>query len=195
MESAWSKSGSHSRLTETETGDAVQRHGRTVVLGLGNTILRDDAVGILASRALAARLRGEPVHFSELSRAGFNILDELAGFDWAILIDAMVTGRCAPGTITDWAVPEHCHSPRMISFHDMGFFTALECGRMLGLHMPKRITLFTVEALDTDTVSEEMTPPVAASLEPLIEAVHETLMRGGALRGSHALATLAGAAI
>jgi len=92
-------------------------------------------------------------------------------------------------------VPERCHSPRMISFHDMGFFTALEFGRMIGLHMPERITLFTVEALDIETVTEAMTPPVAAALEPLVEAVHDTLLRGGALRGSQSLATLAGAAI
>ncbi len=179
-------------VSGAEQAEFSQAEERVVVLGLGNTILSDDGLGIRAAQALERRLVGEQVTVRDLSWGGFAILDELAGFDWAILIDAIVTGQSEPGTITQWAVPETCRSPRIVSYHDMGFFTALELGRMLGLDMPQRISLFTVEALDIETVSERLTPCVAQSLDPLVEEILQTLDRGGALRATAAASALAG---
>jgi hydrogenase maturation protease len=181
-------------LDDAEMSDA-QPGERVVVLGLGNTILSDDGIGILAARELARRLVGEPVVVRELPWAGFSILDVLVDFDWAILMDAIVTGQSPPGTLTHWAVPRQCPGRRFISPHDMNLFTALDLGRHLGLAMPSRISLFTVEALDAETVAEELTPPVAAALPTLVKTVLATLARAGSLRPSRPTAALAGADI
>jgi Ni,Fe-hydrogenase maturation factor len=77
----------------------------------------------------------------------------------------------------------------------MNLFTALDLGRHLGLAMPSRISLFTVEALDAETVAEELTPPVAAALPTLVKTVLATLARAGSLRPSRPTAALAGADI
>ncbi|MBN1477132.1 hydrogenase maturation protease [Candidatus Sumerlaeota bacterium] len=168
---------------------------RVAILGLGNTILSDDGLGILAAQALSRRLADEPVTVLDLCWGGFSLLDALEGFDWVIVLDVICTGQCPPGTIQQWIAPEFCPSQRIVSQHDMGFFTALEFGRRLGLRMPRRVSLFTVEALDIETVSETLTPAVEAALEPLVESVMDTLRRSGALRASRQLATLAGAGI
>jgi hypothetical protein len=63
------------------------------------------------------------------------------------------------------------------------------------MEMPRRVTLFTVEAQDIETVAERLTPPVAEALEPLVEAVIDTLERSGALSASPRVAALAGAGI
>jgi hydrogenase maturation protease len=183
------------RRRQEPEGSPPGDHERVVVLGLGNTLQGDDGIGILAARALRDRLEDHLVEVDELCAGGFAILHALEGFDWAVLIDAIHTGRGAPGTITQWAVPQRCPSKRLVSQHDMGLFTALEFGRLLGLEMPRRLSLFTVEAEDVLTVTEEMTPRVEAALGPLVDLVIETLDRGGALGASRGTASLAGAHI
>jgi hydrogenase maturation protease len=168
---------------------------RVAVLGLGNTILSDDGLGVLAAQALRRRLTDEAVTVLELSWGGFALLDALEGFDWVIVLDVIRTCQCPPGTLQQWTAPQGCPSQRIVSQHDMGFFTALEFGRRLGIKMPRRVSLFTVEALDIETVSESLTPAVEAALEPLVESVMDTLRRSGALRASRQLAALAGAGI
>ncbi|NUP89636.1 MAG: hydrogenase maturation protease [Candidatus Sumerlaeia bacterium] len=161
---------------------------RVTVLGLGNTILTDDAIGVLAAREVGRLIDSETVSVTELCWGGFAILDELDGTEWAILLDAIQTGESPPGTITEWAVPTHCPSRRLISYHDLGFFTALEMGRMLGMAMPDRVTLLTVEAEDVETVGERLTPAVEGALAGLVGRVIQTLERGGVLRDTGALA-------
>lgn len=180
---------------EENEGPAPCVDERVVVLGLGNTLMSDDGFGLRVAERLRTLLAGEAVAVRGLCWGGFSILDELAGVDWAVLIDVIQTGQAAPGTLTHWAVPRACPSVRLLSYHDMGFFTALEFGRLLGLAMPRRVSLFTVEALDTLTVAERLTPPVARAVEPTVTAVLETLWRGGALRASRAPALVAGAHI
>jgi hypothetical protein len=64
---------------------------RTLVLGLGNDILADDAIGLLAVRALRPSL-DDAVDVEETSVHGVALLDLLTGYDHAVLIDAVRTG-------------------------------------------------------------------------------------------------------
>jgi hydrogenase maturation protease len=71
---------------------------KILILGLGNELLSDDAVGILAARVLKERL-GDKADVVESSLSGMALLDLLVGYERAILIDAVKTGRTPPGTI------------------------------------------------------------------------------------------------
>ena len=73
---------------------------KTLVLGLGNDILADDAVGILAARALKERL-GDVADVQETSWHGVALLELFIGYERAILIDAVMTGKHAPGTLIE----------------------------------------------------------------------------------------------
>ncbi len=64
---------------------------KTVVLGLGNPILTDDGVGLRVARELEGRLDQQEATVMETSLAGLNMLDLLAGYDRAIIIDAIQT--------------------------------------------------------------------------------------------------------
>ena len=71
---------------------------KTIVLGLGNDLLGDDAAGILAARALREQI-GDVADVVESSLTGLALLDLFLGYDRAIIIDAIVTGNKPPGAI------------------------------------------------------------------------------------------------
>jgi len=54
---------------------------RVRVLGLGNEILADDALGILAARELARLFRPPTSRSSRCSQSGLHLLDYVTGID------------------------------------------------------------------------------------------------------------------
>ena len=78
---------------------------KTLVLGLGNDILADDAVGVLAARALRDELAGR-ADVVETAMHGLALLDHFLGYERAILLDAIQTGKQPPGTIIELGVAD-----------------------------------------------------------------------------------------
>ena len=72
---------------------------RTLIIGLGNSLLRDDAVGLRVASQVRAALGGrEDVEVVEEACGGLRLMERMVGFDRAILIDAIRSGR-PPGTV------------------------------------------------------------------------------------------------
>jgi hydrogenase maturation protease len=80
------------------TGPAAQedRARRTLVLGLGNEILCDDGVGLLAARRVADRLGGRVDH-AEACVATLDLLPVIAGYRRVVVVDAYVSPTDPPG--------------------------------------------------------------------------------------------------
>jgi hydrogenase maturation protease len=73
---------------------------KTLVLGLGNDILSDDAVGLILARQLATKLAGiDGIEVRETMEMGLALLDFLVGYDAVLILDAIQTGQAAPGTL------------------------------------------------------------------------------------------------
>lgn len=148
---------------------------KTLVLGLGNPILTDDAVRFAVAEAVRHTLDREDVTVREASVGGLTLLQLVEGYDRVIIIDAFENGAAQPGQI-------HCLSPdevqwslRPRSTHGVPFATALELGRRWGMCIPKEIVIFAVEAADVQTFGEELTPSVAAVVPKVVELVLEEL--------------------
>jgi len=150
---------------------------RIVVVGLGNPVLTDDAVGIESARMLAERLAGTPVDVIQASWGGMRFIDLLAGYDRAIIVDAIEWKRGPPGTIYRLTADEAIPTVRAVSFHDMSLGSALALGRALDIPLPVEIVFFAVEAVETRTFGEHLTPAVQAALPDLIRRVEAQLMQ------------------
>jgi hydrogenase maturation protease len=138
---------------------------RTLVLGLGNPVLTDDAIGLLAVREAERLWGGAPgVEFREASIAGFDLLELLAGFDAAIIADAIRTGKAKPGAIHELEPGDLASSSRLVAAHEIGLGTALALGERLGAAMPKDVVILAIEIEDDLTLGERPTPAVAAAI-------------------------------
>jgi hydrogenase maturation protease len=145
---------------------------RQVVLGVGNAIMTDDAVGIAAAGVLAGRLQDRPeveVRISE--RGGLDLLDLLDGCDHAVIVDAYLVPGEEPGTVLTRCVEDFSGSHHLYAAHGIDLPTALRLGRELGGDMPSRVDIVGVVVEDPYTVSERMTPAVAAAVQPAVARV------------------------
>src|ERR1044072_2640099 len=63
---------------------------RTVVVGLGNPILSDDSVGIKVAEQVKRHLSAESgIDVLEAYAGGLRLMEAIAGYDSAIIVDAM----------------------------------------------------------------------------------------------------------
>lgn len=144
---------------------------KTLILGIGNTILTDDGVGCKVAQRLGKRLRGRSdITVKETSLSGLSLLEEMAGYEKLIIVDAIQTKSGKPGDIYKLA-PEDFKIGHMAIIHDLGLFSALELGRKLGMDMPREVVIFAIEAKDMATFSEECTSEVKKAIPKAVDTV------------------------
>ncbi|MBC7188171.1 MAG: hydrogenase maturation protease [Calditrichaeota bacterium] len=148
---------------------------KTLVLGMGNTLLADDGVGIYIARELGRRLQGQEVDVKETQLAGFYLAELLEGYDRAIIVDSVRTGRSAPGTL-QWLTVDDLGEPgSFLSAHHIGLRAALDLARRMGIAVPQLVEVLTVEVADTETFVEQCTTPAVRQAIP--QAVEQLLSR------------------
>jgi len=144
---------------------------KTVVLGLGNPILSDDAVGLRVVKELEGRVDQQEVTLIETSVAGLGMLDFLTGYDRAIIIDAIQTVGGQAGRIYRLDPEALDFTRHAASPHDVNLATALELGKRLELSLPQQIIIFAIEVADASTFSEECTPEVRRAIPACVEMI------------------------
>jgi hydrogenase maturation protease len=144
---------------------------RTLVVGLGNPVLSDDGVGPHVAAELKGKLEDNNVTIIEANISGLNLLDLLAGYDRAIIIDAIQTVGGKAGQIYRLAPSSLGTTNHAISSHDANLVNALKLGCKLGLTMPQEVVIFAIEAADMSTFSEECTPKVRRAIPVCVELV------------------------
>lgn len=145
----------------------TERRPRVLVLGLGNDILGDDAVGLLAARRLRAFLP-ESVDVIESPGAGLDLLDLFEGYDCALLLDAIMTGKHPPGTILEFSGADFKKSDAP-SPHYAGLPTVMQLAESLGLHFPEQFQVLAMEVENPYEVSQGLSTPVEFALPTFVE--------------------------
>lgn len=151
---------------------------RAVVLGIGNTILSDEGIGVRAAEALREHyeLPGN-VEVIDGGTAGMELLGPLTGTDLLVVLDAVKAGR-PPGTLVRMSgrdVPVFFRaklSPHQVSLCDV------LAGLEFSADLPKEIVLIGVEPASLE-LGLELTPTVAAKIPQVLGmAVAELAARG-----------------
>ncbi len=136
-----------------------------LVLGLGNDILTDDAVGLRIVEALRARFSGEAdIELKSTTEMGLALLDEIAGRESLVLVDAVQTGRAPAGSIREMDPGELGGALTTVP-HFLGLRETLALGKLLGLPMPQQVRIVAVEVADPFTLGTELSPAVAAAVD------------------------------
>jgi hydrogenase maturation protease len=157
---------------------------KTLLLGMGNPILRDDAVGIRLAADIGQRLgkvSGLDV-VTGCSAGGLELLSVIQGYARLIVFDSIKTRGGAPGAWYRFTAADLQETMNLTNVHDTNFATALELGRRLGLSMPtaEMSHIFAVEILDNMTFDEQMTPVLERAYPKYANAIFaevDTLLR------------------
>jgi len=158
---------------------------KTLLLGMGNPILCDDAVGIRLAGAVAERLGPRPGLdvLEECSVGGLNLVEVFAGYDRVVVLDSIMTADGVPGTWYTFDARSLRETLNLRNVHDTNFATALQLGRTMGTALPAddEIRVFAVEVADTATFSETMSEALEAAFPELVAEIGaevEALLRG-----------------
>jgi hydrogenase maturation protease len=144
----------------------TERHGEILVLGLGNDILGDDAVGLLAARRLRAFLPA-CVEVVESGGAGLDLLDLLEGCGRALILDAIATGEHPPGSVLEFSAADF-QKVLAPSPHFAGLPELLQMARQLAIPFPETISVLACEVADPYHIREGLSPSADTGLAALV---------------------------
>ena len=141
---------------------------RAVVLGIGNTILTDEAAGVRAVELLEQGYQiPEDVLVIDGGTSGMEMIEDLSDLDFLIVIDVVKTGA-APGTVVKIAGDEiPVFFRRKLSPHQIALPDVLASLELLDA-MPKEIVVLGVEPISLE-LGMEMTPTIAEQVPVLVE--------------------------
>jgi len=153
--------------------DTPSRKPQDLLLALGNPLMGDDGVALLAARALRRRYR-EEIDINESPVAGFALLDLLTGYNRALIIDASATGDAPPGTIREFT-REDFTADISASPHYAGLPDVLALGGRLGVPLPGEIRILGMEIETPGVIREGLGPAAAGSLPEFLRRAGEIL--------------------
>ena len=149
---------------------------RTIIVGIGNPIRSDDAVGLVVARILRERLAGtEGIDVAELWAGGLRLVEAMAGYDRAVVIDAMATGDKPPGSVRRLTLADLGAARNLTCAHDTSLPTALELWRRSSVPVPEDIAIWGIEGKDMLTLSEQLSQPVDEAVPVVAAAILEDL--------------------
>jgi len=144
---------------------------KTLLLGMGNPILTDDAVGVRLARDIAGCLDGTPELdvVPECSVGGLNLLEVLAGYERVIVFDSIRTADGVPGDWYQFTAARLRDTLHLRNVHDVNFATALELGRRTGTRLPadEEIHIFAIEIAEDAAFGDAMSPQLEAAYPEL----------------------------
>jgi hydrogenase maturation protease len=150
---------------------------KTLILGIGNTVLSDDGVGCRVAQRLEKKLRSRSdITVLETSLSGLSLLDEITGYERLIIIDAIQTRGGKPGAIYKLS-PGDFKTGRMAIIHDLGLVSTLELGRKLEMDMPREVVIFAIEAKEMAAFSETLSQEVKKAVPKAVEMVLKEVSR------------------
>ncbi|WP_305042324.1 hydrogenase maturation protease [Geoalkalibacter sp.] len=144
----------------------------TIILGLGNPLMGDDGLGIVAVERLAEMDLPDGVAVMDGGTGGLTLLHLMEGARRVIFVDAVEMGR-APGHIACFDLGRaEVAEQAALSLHHSGLPQILALARELG-PLPKVILCGVQPAGVAPGMG--LSPPVAAALPELLELIRRCI--------------------
>ena len=144
---------------------------RILLLGLGNDILTDDAIGLHVVHELQRELADHPsIDIRETTEMGQALLDYITGYRVVFIVDSIQTGKAAPGVLHELDAAALTQLTGRTP-HFLGVGETLALGRQLGLPMPEQVSIFAIEVEDPFTLGTALTPALQAALPGIVARI------------------------
>ena len=152
---------------------------KTLIIGLGNPIVGDDAIGIIVTEWLQKEIQNDIIDIKpDVSLSGIGLVELFRGYDRVIIVDSMFTGKFALGTVKVLTPDQFLSAQHTSDFHNMDFFTALDWGYQNFDDLPKRnkITIIGIEIQYIQEFSDTLSPELQQKLDNIKNTVKSEVM-------------------
>ena len=149
----------------------------TLVLGLGNTIMGDEGVGVHVVRALEQHTLPEDVECLDGGTGGFILLEPLELASRIVLVDAAADGNPI-GTVSRTTPRFSSDYPPTMTAHDIGMKDLLAAFYMRGAQ--RDVVLYTITIDPRQPISLELSSQVADAAQKAVLQIFDELCQGAA---------------
>jgi hydrogenase maturation protease len=144
---------------------------RTLIVGFGNPYCGDDGIGPAAARLLHASLGPHArADLLELSSSALELVERLAGYREAVIIDALVDEDEALGTVKPLELIAGRAIPGL-GFHTAGLGSALALAGALGMEIPPAVRLYGIVIREPRVFTESLSGELAARLPGIVQEI------------------------
>ena len=141
---------------------------RTLVLGLGNTLMGDEGVGVHVLRELEKRALPPGVVCLDGGTGGFVLLEPLQSADRIVMIDAAADGNPI-GTITSTTPRISSEYPPTLTAHDVGVKDLLDIFYTLGGNC--EVILFAITIDPHQMITLSMSPVIESAAHDAVDRI------------------------
>ncbi|HSW63301.1 MAG TPA: hydrogenase maturation protease [Dissulfurispiraceae bacterium] len=153
---------------------------KTIIIGLGNPLRGDDAVGLRIARVLKERLADRAdIDVVEAYRGGIALAETAIGYERAIVIDTMAKKAGQPGTVVSFTPSPDMCSRNSGSLHDASLCDALSICCALGEAVPKDVLCWGIVPKEIETFSEALTDEIEALIPVVADQIIAKLNEQG----------------
>ena len=149
----------------------------TLVLGLGNTIMGDEGVGVHVVRAIEQHTLPEDVECLDGGTGGFILLEPLELASRIVLVDAAADGNPI-GTVSRTTPRFSSDYPPTMTAHDIGMKDLLDAFYMRGAQ--RDVVLYTITIDPRQPISLELSSQVADAAQKAVLQIFDELCQGAA---------------
>jgi hydrogenase maturation protease len=141
----------------------------TLVLGVGNPVLTDDAVGCRVAH-LIKEAKPE-LTVIETAEAGLTLLELIVGYERVIIIDSVKTEQAKPGTLHQLTLDQIDPAWNFCSTHGIDIKMAFELGRKLDYKLPTKFSIYGIEVEDNKNFGEKCTEEVEKRIPQIVREI------------------------
>lgn len=131
-----------------------------LILGIGNSILSDDGIGIKLIEDLQNEFKHPLIHFKTACTGGLEIVEMMQNYNDVFIVDAIKTPDGQPGNIYYYTVDDFKETLHISSFHDISFLIALQFMKRSGLKVPENIRIVAIEVVEDSYFSENFSSEI-----------------------------------
>ncbi|MBQ4914653.1 hydrogenase maturation protease [Zobellia uliginosa] len=152
---------------------------KTAIMGFGNPVRSDDAVGIYVIEQLREKLpQTEDISIFDMGTAAFEVLFGLKGHDKIILVDAVLNSNEPVGTLFKVPAEEVMKAPQddpMVFLHGMKWDQALSyTKKILRDEYPEDIQVYLV-AIENTKLEVDLSDEVKDAGDKIVQHILEDL--------------------
>ena len=165
-----------SREVPSEVFGPARPRRRVAVLGVGNTLMCDDGVGVAVARRLIDE-GGLPDTVTVVcgETAGMGLVGYFRDYDAVVFVDAIDVGD-APGSVFRFGPDEAgVTTLRSNNIHGMGVGYLVTCARLTGAF--PEVVCVAIQVGDVKALPDELTSALAAGLDDTVALVRDEALR------------------
>jgi len=148
---------------------------RKLVIGMGNTLLKDEGVGVKCVEYLRNSGLNEGIKLVDGATLGFDLLEEMKGFEKVVIVDAVDMGK-EPGHIAGFDAEQtlSLSSDKKFSLHEIGLADVIQVGKRIGYNFSnvRIVGIQPGEVSLGDSLSEAVMKKLPALAERVLKEIN-----------------------